>query len=48
MLILKIKDPKIEKMLGEILMRTSFSDPVEYFVYRVSTDREIVKRGARL
>ena len=46
MLILKIKDPKIEKMLGEILMRTSFSDPVEYFAYRVSRDGEAIRRGS--
>ena len=48
MLILKIKDPRIKKMLGEILMRTSFSDPLEYFAYRVSKDREVIGRDLRL
>ena len=45
MLILKIKDPKIEKMLGEILMRTKYSSPEEYLNARIRDDQCRLVRG---
>ena len=48
MLILKIKDPKIEKMLGEILMRTSFSDPLQYLEARLRKDVADIRRRKRI
>lgn len=48
MLILKIKDPKIEKMLGEILMRTSFGDPLQHLEARLRKDVADIRRCKRI
>ena len=48
MLILKIKDPKIEKMLNEILMRTNLSSLQDYVVACIKRDHGVLKRRRQL
>ena len=48
MLILKIKDPKIEKMLREVLMRSACDSPEKYISYAIQEGYRKLRLGPKL
>jgi hypothetical protein len=43
-----IKNPKIEKIIDDILKRSKYSDPVEYIESRVKRDYELIAKNKKL
>lgn len=45
---IRIDNPKILKMITEILSRTSFSNPQEYLEFRIKQDHEQTRKGKKV
>ena len=45
---ISIKNPKIERLIDEILKRSRYSDPLEYLESRIKSDYEIVMKNKKL
>jgi len=45
---ISIKNPKIERLIDEILKRSKYSDPQEYLESRIKSDYETVIKNKKL
>ena len=45
---ISIKNPKIERLIDEILKRSRYSDPLQYLESRIKSDYEIVMKNKKL
>jgi hypothetical protein len=43
-----LKNPRIEALIGEILKKTSYSDPLQYLEERIKRDHAQVIRNKKL
>jgi len=45
---ISIKNPKIERLIDEILKRSRYSDPLDYLESRIKSDYEVVMKNKKL
>ena len=48
MIVLKINDRQVERLLKEVLKKTDFSDAVDYISVRIEADHQHLRRNRRL
>ena len=48
MIVLKINDRQVERLLKEVLKKTDFSDPVDYISARIEADHQHLRINRRL